>query len=72
LLFNGLDIIDTLLKGTAHFLSLGWQYPTMVGAQCALFIAAMVTRNEKMHGAAALFVLTVRTFTALTSHDTIQ
>ena len=72
LLFNAMDITDTLLKGTAHFVSLGWQYPVMVGVQCALFVAAMITRNEKVHASAALLMLLSRTVIAVTSLHTMQ
>jgi hypothetical protein len=44
----------------------------MIATECGLFIAGMISRNLKFHGVAAIMVLFIRTFDALTIHDIIQ
>jgi hypothetical protein len=49
------DVVDTLLKGAAHFQSLGLLYPALMVTLATLFVIAMLTRNERYHGALAVF-----------------
>jgi hypothetical protein len=52
---QAIDIADTLLKGMAHFRSLGPSYPLLILFVSALMAVAMRTRNERFHAAFALF-----------------
>ena len=56
-LFGPIDMIDSALKGLAHFRALGWTYT----ASSALFLlgltTAAITRNERYHGFYAIFFL---------------
>lgn len=72
LLFTMLDVADTLVKGKAHFVSLGWQYPAGIVVQSALFVACMLSRNERLHGVAVIFLLAFRTQLAFQSFHTMQ
>ena len=72
LVFNAFDLIDTLAKGTEHFASLGWQYPTAVAGQCILSVAAIIWKNEKVQAAAAIFILAHRTLSAFLIFQTVQ
>jgi len=72
LVFNAFDLVDTLAKGTEHFMSLGWQYPGAVGTQCVLSVAAIFSKNEKVHAAAAIFILGYRTISAFLIFNTVQ
>jgi hypothetical protein len=49
-----IDVVDTLLKGWAHFLSLGWPYATGMAAMLLLFGLAIFTENRHFHGALAV------------------
>ena len=48
---------DTLLKGTAHFSSLGPQYIISAIVLAALFATAATTRNERVHAVLAVYFL---------------
>lgn len=52
---QAVDVADTLLKGLGHFRSLGPSYPILIAALSALMLIAMWTRNERYHGAFAIF-----------------
>src|SRR4029078_9631854 len=52
---QGVDVADTLLKGMAHFRSLGPSYLIGIVALSALLLLATRTRNERFHGAIAIF-----------------
>ena len=52
---QAVDVADTLLKGVAHFRSLGPAYVIGIAALSALLLIAMRTRNERYHGAFAIF-----------------
>jgi len=54
---QGVDVADTLLKGMAHFRSLGPSYLIGIVALSALLLLAMRTRNERFHGAFAIFAV---------------
>lgn len=54
---QAVDVADTLLKGTAHFRSLGPAYPIVIGSFSVLFLIAMLTRNARYHGALAIFAI---------------
>jgi len=45
------DIQDTVLKGPAHLAGLGVEYWATVAVFIALFLVAVVSRNERFHGA---------------------
>jgi len=52
-----LDLVDTLLKGVAHFTAQGPFYLVTIALITALTIAGAYTRNEKFHKFFALFFL---------------
>jgi hypothetical protein len=52
---QAIDVVDTLLKGLDHFRSLGLAYPIGISILSLLFLIAMRTRNERFHGAFAVF-----------------
>ena len=52
---QAIDVVDTLSKGFAHFRSLGLTYPIGISGLSLLFLIAMRTRNERYHGALAIF-----------------
>jgi hypothetical protein len=52
---QAVDLADTLLKGVAHFRSLGPSYPIMIAIVSLLLLIAMRTRSERYHGAFAIF-----------------
>lgn len=49
------DVTDTLLKGTAHFHSLGTAYIGSAIILVAVFTIAATTRNERVHGFLAIY-----------------
>lgn len=51
------DIADTLLKGTAHFLSLGVTYIVSAVILTIVFAVAATSRNERVHGFLAIYFL---------------
>jgi uncharacterized membrane protein YkvA (DUF1232 family) len=51
------DVADTLLKGIAHFRSLGASYPIGIAVLSALLLIAMWTRSERYHSAFAIFAV---------------
>lgn len=50
-----IDVADTLLKGTAHFLALGPAYSASAIILSVLLVTAAVTRNERFHAFAAVY-----------------
>jgi hypothetical protein len=67
-----IDIIDTLLKGLPHFRSLGATYPIAMVAMAILFLIAIRTRNERYHGAFAIFSILYLVAYPLTNFATVQ
>lgn len=49
------DVADTLLKGTAHFFSLGPAYVASAVLLSVVLVTAAVTRNERYHTFAAVY-----------------
>lgn len=49
-----IDLIDTALKGPAHFMSFGLEYPIATVSFTLLSIAAAITRNERFHSVYAI------------------
>jgi hypothetical protein len=72
LLYNGLDVADTLLKGWAHFVSLGWHYSVSITAWAILFVIAIFTRNRTFHAALAIAVLVNLTSIAVINFHIVQ
>ncbi len=54
---QAVDVADTLLKGVAHFRSLGPVYPIGIGILSLLLLIAMRTRSERFHAAFAIFAV---------------
>ena len=54
---QAVDVADTLLKGLDHFRSLGPTYPIAISILSLLLLIAMRTRNERFHGAFAIFAV---------------
>lgn len=55
LLWVVVDVADTLLKGTGHFLSLGTTYIASAAIMIVLFLVAAITRNPRFHAAFAVY-----------------
>lgn len=66
------DLVDTLLKGVAHFLSLGPIYMAASAAMLAGFTIAAFTRNELYHAVVALIFLAFQLFIALAYFGSMQ
>jgi hypothetical protein len=56
-LFTPVDIVDSLLKGVAHFLALGPQYFVSSLLYFGGLVTAAITRNERYHEFYAVFFL---------------
>jgi len=56
-LFTPVDVVDSLLKGTRHFLELGPQYTISGVLYFAGLVTAAITRNERYHEFYAIFFL---------------
>lgn len=54
-LFGPVDLVDTLLKGTSHFLAQGLQYPASLAFFVTGLTTAAITRNERYHQFYAVF-----------------
>ena len=50
----GIDLVDTLLKGSDYLAGLGWEYPVAQSTRAAAFAGAMWTSNERYHAVVAL------------------
>jgi hypothetical protein len=48
------DVADTALKGGAHLVSFGLEYPASILVYIALFVVAMRSTDERFHGAFAV------------------
>jgi hypothetical protein len=46
---QGLDLVDTAIKGSAYFASLGWEYPVHNAVLAAAAIAAIAIRDRRFH-----------------------
>jgi hypothetical protein len=57
-----IDIIDTLLKGKAHFLDQGPLYLPTLAMWCVCGIIAATTRSERYHGCWTIFFLLYQAF----------
>jgi hypothetical protein len=49
--------IDTLLKGTAHFVAQGWLYPFTLLILFVLSVQGAWTNRERFHAAFSIFFL---------------
>jgi hypothetical protein len=67
-----IDVVDTLLKGFAHFQSLGILYPIAMSTLAILFLVAILTRNERYHGALAISSVFYLVIYPLTNLPTVQ
>ncbi|GAA4300530.1 hypothetical protein [Compostibacter hankyongensis] len=52
-----LDIVDTLLKGSAHLQSLGPEYPIKSVVHVALCLVAMASSSKRFHGILVLLLI---------------
>ena len=66
-----IDVIDTLLKGWAHFLSLGWAYPTAIVVMLIGFTIGMITQNRLYHATIAILLLAYQLVLAFMSFQTV-
>jgi hypothetical protein len=66
------DVVDTLLKGFAHFRALGTIYPVSMATLALLMLVAIRTRNERYHAAIALISLLYLIVYPLTNLRTVQ
>lgn len=51
------DVLDTLAKGTAHFASLGLEYPISQAAFASLCIAGMISRRDRVQAVIVILAL---------------
>jgi hypothetical protein len=51
------DVLDTLAKGTAHFASLGIEYPLAQAAFGLICIAGMISRRERVQAIVVILAL---------------
>jgi hypothetical protein len=65
------DVIDTLIKGPAHFERFGTEYLVRTPLLVALCIAACVTTDRRFHGAFVVFTLVYQVSWILRLFDTI-
>jgi hypothetical protein len=72
LVFSLLDVVDSAVKGKAHFLSLGWPYFAFAASRPVLLIAGMRSRNATLHGAIALAFIGQLLVMAFRSFHTMQ
>jgi hypothetical protein len=56
-LFTPVDVVDSLLKSTRHFLELGPQYTASTVVYFARLVTAAITRSERYHQFYAVFFL---------------
>jgi hypothetical protein len=66
------DIVDTLLKGTAYFISLGVGYPIASALLFLLFIIAVITRSERFHGAFGVSLLLYQLYIAESLYSQVR
>lgn len=66
-----LDVIDTLLKGEAHFARFGGEYLIRTPVFMTLCIAAIFVRDRRFHVALVLFTLVYQAWWILRLFDTI-
>lgn len=58
-LFVPVDVVDTLLKGTAHFIAQGPQYIVSCILIFSLMMVAAITRNESYHRFFAIYIFVI-------------
>jgi hypothetical protein len=68
---QAVDVADTLLKGVAHFRSLGPSYVVGIVTFSVLMLVAMRTRRERYHAAFAIFALVYLIAYPLMVFDTV-
>lgn len=71
IVFQLIDVGDTLLKGRAYFASLGTEYIVIRVVKIALCLVAMRTENEAFHGAFAVANVVQQIQWALRFYDTV-
>lgn len=71
ILFNLVDLCDTLLKGLDYFWSLGVEYPVVTILKIVLAGAAAFTKNETYHAAIAISFLLYQLSWALRWFNTV-
>jgi hypothetical protein len=69
---QAIDVADTLLKGWAHFRSLGATYLVGISAFSILALIAMRTRSERFHGAFAILAVVYLLVFPWFAFDTVQ
>ena len=67
-----MDIGDTWLKGTHHFVSLGAEYPVRIALMAGLCLAACFVRNVRFHAAFALAALVYLVSYVARHYGTVQ
>ena len=60
-----------MLKGWAHFASLGWTYPAAIAAMLILFTGGMITQNRRYHATIAILLLAYQLVLAFMSFQTV-
>ncbi|TWG92469.1 hypothetical protein L598_000500001350 [Mesorhizobium sp. J18] len=67
-----IDVVDTLLKGTAHFQALGIEYPIRQGLLALLAVIAMFVRDWRYHAALVSFALVAQISWILRYYDVLS
>ena len=69
--FFAFDVVDTWLKGSDYFLSLGTEYVVSSIAQPAGCVIGIFAKNERYHGALAVLSLAYQISWALRFYQTV-
>lgn len=66
------DVVDSWLKGPAHFEALGLLYIVVASSQILLCAVAMVTRRPRYHAAFALILVAYQLSWAVRAYETVS
>jgi hypothetical protein len=72
LLFSLMDFADSLFKGWAHLMSLGWPYIAVVATRSVLLLGAMKSRSAKYHAFVVVLFIGQLIALAFRSFHTMQ
>lgn len=66
-----IDVVDSWLKGSEHFASLGLEYMIATPVKLVLFVTAAMVRNEKYHAVLAIAFLAYQVMWAVRMFETV-
>lgn len=70
--FSLFDLVDSAVKGPAHFAALGWPYYVSVALRTALLLGAMKIRSEKYHATIVILFIANMALLAFLNFHTMQ